>query len=231
MLSGFQVKVSVRFPERIPPKHIPVIVISNHRSFLDAPLLISALGQPVHFACHRYMGQMPGFREMVELLGCLPLAEPEIRLRKFFQEANQLLMSGQWVGIFPEGTQPMVKPTRPDETGEMNRSFAHLALRVDVPQLAVLPVAITAIEESIHQALPLRVLHYFDPTEPLFDQPGLHPAVIYHQVRVSIGCPYWLNCKHPEGLSTRAEILALNKHCLSEIKSMVGTDSDDSDKK
>jgi 1-acyl-sn-glycerol-3-phosphate acyltransferase len=71
LLALSQVRVSVHGQDRLPP-HQPLVVVSNHRSIMDAPLLMSALGRPVRFACHHYMGQVPGLRNLVNALGCLP---------------------------------------------------------------------------------------------------------------------------------------------------------------
>lgn len=89
-----------------------VLVVSNHRSFMDAPVLMEALSSPIRFACHHYMGQVPIMREIVTgLLGCFPLENPENRQNSFFQQSQTLLQSKQMVGVFPEGTKPMVKFT------------------------------------------------------------------------------------------------------------------------
>lgn len=71
---------------------------------------------------------------------------------------------------------------------------AHLALRTPVQSLAILPIAISAIEETVHPMAPLKLLILFDPSEPLFDKPGWHPAVSYRKVNVSIS--------HPNGVTS-----------------------------
>ncbi|WP_318528529.1 hypothetical protein [Plectonema radiosum] len=47
--------------------------------------------------------------------------------------------------------------------------------------LAILPIAIASLEEISTSALRLRVLSLFDPSQPLFNQPGLHSLVIYRR--------------------------------------------------
>src|SRR4028118_922357 len=64
------------------PYNSPVLVVSNHRSFMDAPILMAALGHPIRIACHHYMGQVPVMREIVSQLGCFPLSEPEHRQQR-----------------------------------------------------------------------------------------------------------------------------------------------------
>jgi len=67
------------------------------------------------------------------------------------------------VGVFPEGTQPMVKFTQPNVVGQFQRGFVHLALRADVPDLAILSIAIASLEEVNTSAVPLKLLSLFDP--------------------------------------------------------------------
>lgn len=179
---------TVHFRDRIPAA-AALVLVSNHRSFLDAPLLMAGVDRSVRFACHHYMGQVPGMREFVSALGCLPLDAPGQRRQSFFHKATSLLHSRETIGIFPEGAKPMVQPSHPRQIAPFQRGFAHLAMRAPVSDLAILPVAIAATVETSPPAFPLKLLHYFDPSEPLFDQPGWHPAVIYRQVNLLIGRP------------------------------------------
>ena len=65
------------YEDRI-PRQRPLVVVSNHRSFMDAPVLMAAVERPIRFACHHYMGQVPIMREIVTgQLGCFPLDEPK----------------------------------------------------------------------------------------------------------------------------------------------------------
>lgn len=209
--------------DRIPDR-CPVIVVSNHRSFMDAPLLMAALQAPVRIACHHYMGQVPVMREVVKQLGCFPLEEPENRQQAFFQQATELLEAQQCVGVFPEGAQPMVQRTKPSEMSKFHRGFAHLALRTPVQNLAVLPVAIASLEETVNSTVPLRLLRLFDPSEPLFEQPGCHPMVLYRHVAVLIGRPYWVTPKHREhyqGRQAKTVVADIMNTCHDEIAKLL----------
>lgn len=211
------------YEDRIPHTG-PMVVVSNHRGFMDAPILMAALNRPIRFACHHYMGQVPVMREIVtEQLGCFPLETPEHRQIDFFQQALGLLESSQVVGVFPEGTQPMVQFTPPGEMSKFQRGFAHLALR-SMPDLAILPVAIASLEEVNTSAVPLKLLSLFDPSEPLFDQPGWHPLVIYRRVAVLIGHPYWIKpsqLQQYQGKQAKTAVADLTEHCEAEIASLL----------
>jgi 1-acyl-sn-glycerol-3-phosphate acyltransferase len=225
LLSLLGVQMSVAGQERV-PGDVPLVLVSNHRSILDAPLLMLATGRPVRFACHHYMSQVPGLREMVTALGCLPLDASGRGQTKFFRRALKALSEGEAVGIFPEGAAPMVHKTAPDNLNAFHRGFAQLALRAPVEELAIVPVAIASCQETSNALVPLRLLSRFDDSEPLFQQPGWHPAVMYQEVKLLIGRPVRVDARlrsrhQPKGSDTlvaditqccREEIATLLKH-------------------
>jgi 1-acyl-sn-glycerol-3-phosphate acyltransferase len=212
------------YEDRI-PQDASVLVVSNHRSFMDALILMAALSSPIRFACHHYMGQVPVMREIVTgQLGCFPLEETQNRQQSFFSQSQLLLQSKQMVGVFPEGTEPMVKFTMPNMVGDFQRGFAHLALRADVQDLAILPIAIASLEEVNTSGFPLRLLSLFDPSEPLFNQNGWHPLVLYRRVAVLIGRPYWITPQHQKkyhGKQARTVVAELTEHCHGEISNLL----------
>ena len=221
-----------RYYEDRVPQDSPVLVVSNHRSFMDVPILMVTVERPIRFACHHYMGQVPVMREIVTgQLGCFPLEAPEHRQQGFFHQAIELLQTSQVVGVFPEGTKPMVKFIKPNQLSEFQRGFAHLALRAGsgvtsapVQDLAVLPVAIASLEELNSSAVPLKLLSFFDPSEPLFNQSGWHPLVIYRRVAVLIGRPYWITQwqrQQYQGKQAKTVVADLTHHCEAEIANLL----------
>lgn len=223
LISAVNLQLTYSYTSRI-PQDIPTIVISNHRSFLDAPILIKSIPNTLRIACHHYMGQTPVVREFVDSLGCFPLASANRRQKQFFARASQLLTSRQWVGLFPEGTKPMIEPTAPHEIGEFHRGFAHLAWKVPVDNLAVLPVAIASLSETNYPSIPIRWLKQFDRNEPFFERQGLHPMLIYHRVNVSFGRPYLINsARKQEYKGKQAKILAtdLTNYCQDRITELL----------
>ena len=219
LISAVKLDLTQSYTNRI-PYDIPTIVISNHRSFLDAPILIKAIPNTLRIACHHYMGQTPVVREIVDSLGCFPLAVGDRRQRKFFEQANQLLTSRQWVGLFPEGTKPMIEPTAPHEIIQFHRGFAHLAWKAPVANLAVLPVAIASLAETNYPSIPISWLKQFDQNEPFFKRQGLHPMLVYHRVKVLIGRPYLINQAQKQeykGRQAKKLALDLTNYCQNQI--------------
>ncbi len=230
-LAATGTKIFRYYEDRI-PRNSPVLLVSNHRSFMDAPILMAAVERPIRFACHHYMGQVPVMREIVTgQLGCFPLDAAPSSQQGFFQRALQLLQANQVVGVFPEGTTPMVQFTQPNSINTFQRGFAHLALRANagsdinpVKDLVILPVAISSIAETISSAVPLRLLSLFDPTEPLFNQNGWHPLVIYRRVAVLIGRPHritpLMRQQYP-GKQAKSVVADLTNTCQTEIAELL----------
>ncbi|MCU0545153.1 MAG: 1-acyl-sn-glycerol-3-phosphate acyltransferase [Oscillatoriaceae cyanobacterium Prado104] len=223
-LAGLGTQMFLYREDRIPQQE-PVLVVSNHRSFLDPLLLTAALGRQIRFACHHYMGQVPVVREVVTSFGAFPLEQPEHRQQHFFAQATALLQSSEMVGVFPEGAEPMVKFTSPNTVGKFQRGFAHLALRAPVRDLAVLPVAIASFDEkSVRSGIPLKLLSLFDPSEPLFDRSGWHPLIVYQRVNILIGRPYWITPRQQQlyrGKQAKAVVAELTDHCQGEIAQLL----------
>jgi 1-acyl-sn-glycerol-3-phosphate acyltransferase len=206
------------------PQESAVLVVSNHRSFMDAPLLMAAIDRPIRFACHHYMGQVPVMREFVLRLGCFPLDVPEQRQQSFFHQAGELLQTRQCVGVFPEGAQPMVELTQPGKMGAFQRGFAHLAFRAPVEDLAILPVAIAPQVETTRSAFPLKLLSWFDPSEPLFQQSGAHPMVVYQRADVLVGRPIWVKASQRQayqGRQAKKMVMELTRYCQEEIEGLL----------
>lgn len=227
VLASFGTRLFVHHENRIPQTG-SVAVISNHRSFMDAAVLMAALNRPIHFACHHYMGQVPLMRDVVAGLGCFPLDTPNRRQQSFIRQGSDFLCDGRSVGVFPEGTQPMIARTDPRQVGKFQRGFAHLTLqfarkhpRQDV---AVLPVAIVSLGEQIYEPIPIRLLHLFDPSEPLFDRPGWHPMVVYRHLAVAVGRPYWVSDRDRQdyqGKTASTTAKRLTETCHREIAELL----------
>jgi 1-acyl-sn-glycerol-3-phosphate acyltransferase len=198
LLDAAGVSASLHNLERIPCKK-RLLLVSNHRSLLDAPLLMKAIGRPVRFVCHYYMSQVPLLQQAITLMGAFPLEADQRKQSSFFQQSTRFLQSNQVVGVFPEGADPMVKVNAPQQLSPFHRGFAHLALRVPVDDLAILPVAIASREEKQRKLAPLEWFHRFDPSEALFQSGGWHSVILYRQVDVFIGHPLLID----EGLRSR----------------------------
>jgi 1-acyl-sn-glycerol-3-phosphate acyltransferase len=214
--------VQVHNPERIPDRG-SLLIVSNHRSFLDPLLLTSFLGTPINFVCHRYMGNVPILKEILQTCGAFPLTNQSWH-QQLLQDAKNLLHQGKTIGIFPEGAAPMLNSNTPHHLSPFYRGFAHLALQADVPHLQILPVGIAAGTEMSWPAVPLSLLHQIDPLEPLFQQEGWHPAVFYQDVSIRIGHPFSVKSYQDRyyGKQASAVVRELTQMMTAEVTYLLG---------
>jgi hypothetical protein len=72
--------------------------------------------------------------------------------------------------------------------------------------------------------IPLQVLSWFDPSEPLFQQSGWHPAVLYRSVSVLVGQPLWITSEQREqyrGKQAKAIATDITRTCQAEIAALL----------
>lgn len=120
--------------------HVPhgaLIVVANHLSFLDPPLLGASLPRRLVFMTKEELVRAPVFGVAVRAFGAFPVRRgaPDREALRF---AFSVLEKGQALALFPEGTR--------NPRGELQRGhpgIALLALRAGVP---ILPVGICGTE-------------------------------------------------------------------------------------
>ena len=217
------VSVALHDVERIPGRN-RLLIVSNHRSLIDAPLLMTAINRPVRFVCHYYMSKVPLLKQAIALMGAFPLEADQRRQLSFFRQSTRFLQSNQVVGVFPEGADPMVKLNAPHQLSPFHRGFAHLALRVPVDDLAILPVAIVSRKEKQRRLAPLEWLRRFDPSEALFQGGGWHSTILYRHVDVFLCHPLLIDeslKSRYRGSSGSAIAREITQSCWSQIAAML----------
>ncbi len=220
LLHALGIRVSVQGAERI-PADAPMIVVSNHRSALDAPVLMTGLRQNIYFAYHQYMANVPILQDVVEQFGGFPLVTP----RHFVRQASNHLQQQQTIGIFPEGAKPMVTVQPPRSLNPFHRGFAYLAMRAAIRPVALLPVALVSDQPGIETPVPLRLLSWFAPNEPLFQQQGGHPLVLYRDVQVRVGTPIWVTVESTryQWCSQAKQVQQLTDECWLAVRQLLQT--------
>jgi 1-acyl-sn-glycerol-3-phosphate acyltransferase len=221
-LALLQTQITVESSEQLLQEG-PLLFVSNHRSFMDPLLLMVASQRSIRFACHHYMQQVPGLRQMIQQLECIPL-DAGAGQKGFLQRAEAALQQGDPVGIFPEGGSAMVTPPPFYRVSEFHRGFAHLALRTKVPGLKIVPVALLALRERRLPALPLKWFSQFAPSEPLFNREGWHPILVYQQAIVLVGQPWVVTDSHRQDYQQqggRQLVQDLTAHCHTEVQRLL----------
>jgi 1-acyl-sn-glycerol-3-phosphate acyltransferase len=81
-----------------------VLLVANHSSHLDPPLVGTSLSRPVHFLARSTLGRFAPFRWFLDALGVL-FVDREGSAREGIQAAIEALRAGEVVCMFPEGTR------------------------------------------------------------------------------------------------------------------------------
>lgn len=119
--------------DNIPPSG-PAILVANHRSWLDPPLLGAASRRPVHFLILRGVYDWPWARWFYRWMQAIPVSSQAPSALSGMRQALRRLRSGEVIGIFPEG-----RVFSRDAPGEFRPGVAMLARRSGSP---VVPVQI-----------------------------------------------------------------------------------------
>ncbi len=123
----------------VPPRG-GLVVVANHGSHLDPPILGATLRRPVAFMAKEELFRVPLLGAVIRSCGAYPVARGASDLRAV-RAACQRISEGWATGVFLDGTrQTDGRVTRPHE------GAAYLAARMGVP---LLPVAII----NSHRAL------------------------------------------------------------------------------
>lgn len=129
-------RVLLRFdpaPLRDVPQRGPLIVVSNHTTNIEAPLLYVFLRpRPISGIAKRELWSNPATRFLMQIWDMIPISRGRLD-SKAFERARRSLISGALLGIAPEGTRSGSGSLRRGQPGA-----ALLALQGDAP---ILPVA------------------------------------------------------------------------------------------
>ena len=123
------------------PSSGPVIMCSNHFSWIDPLLLAAMTTRPLHFMAKKELFEIPVFRHLWVTMHAFPVrrGEPD---RSALRRSLQLLEDGRVLAIFPEGTRGEPGKVRKGEPGT-----ALIALKSEAP---VVPVGIKGRYRLFH---------------------------------------------------------------------------------
>lgn len=187
-ISNRLVDTTVTGLENIPSSG-PALLVPNHRTMTDPFILSAQLPRQVHWVVAAFMSQLPITREMVRSTGniVLPVSQGG-RSKELMLKAKRLLLRGRLVGVFPEGVDNFVNGSPPGTISPFHSSFARLLMQMRLPELPVIPIAITGEEEEVLLRIPGAVLKQLDPGNQSWER-GEVLGVIYRRATIRIGRP------------------------------------------
>src|SRR6202042_3892461 len=128
------------------PRRGPVIIASNHRSFLDPFVIATMARRPMYYVAKKelFRNRLQGW--LLNALGAFPVDRGAAD-GDMIETAKAILERGDIVLIFPEGTR-----TRPGALGTPRRGVGRLALETGAP---VVPLAVIGTE-SVRKGVLIR---------------------------------------------------------------------------
>tara|TARA_Y100001968_G_scaffold316806_1_gene345088 strand:+ start:29 stop:715 length:687 start_codon:yes stop_codon:yes gene_type:complete len=123
------------------PKKGGVVVVSNHGSHLDPPILGHALGRPVAFMAKAELFRIPILSFIISACGAYPVKRGAGD-REALRTASKRLIEGWATGVFLDGTR--------QDNGRINDPKAGASLLAARTGCPILPVAIV----NSHRAFP-----------------------------------------------------------------------------
>jgi len=113
------------------PHSGPVILASNHVSYIDPIIIGIAVRRPIRFMAKKELFGSPLFGWLIRRFGAFPVNRDRANLQAF-KQAISLLGAGEVVAIFPEGTRGDGIHLRPAKSG-----IGLIAARTGAPVIPV----------------------------------------------------------------------------------------------
>jgi len=116
-------------------EHVPqqgsLVVVSNHATYFDPPMLSSCVGRPVAYMAKEELFQVPILRQAIQLYGAYPVSRGSAD-RSAIRSALKYLEAGWATGVFLQGTR-----TRDGRITDPKLGAALIAAKAKAPLLPV----------------------------------------------------------------------------------------------
>lgn len=136
------------------PQQGPLVVVSNHASYFDPPLLSCCIGRPVAYMAKEELFQIPILKQAIQWYGAYPVSRGASD-RSAIRSALKYLEGGWATGVFLQGTR-----TVDGRITEPKLGAALIAAKAKAP---LLPVSLWGTQDilkkgsTIPQSVPVTV--------------------------------------------------------------------------
>ena len=161
--------------EHVPPRG-PIIIVSNHLSMIDPPLLAASIPHPIVYMAKEELSHHPYLGWAVGAYGAFTVKWERVD-RQAMRRALGMLKQGKVLGLFLEGSR--------SRKGQMRHAHPGTALIALQSGAAILPVGITGSERiqslryvfsSTHTTVNIGVPFQLEPAEGRMDREELTKA-------------------------------------------------------
>lgn len=130
--------------ENLPQRGTPMLIVSNHLSYWDPPVLVIAVDRPMAFVAKEELFDVKYFDKLIEFYGAMSInrGKPE---KSAFKSVRQVFQNGWSVAMFVEGT-------RAKDPGKMGQPHLGAAYFANANKVPILPVGITGTQRRFGKA-------------------------------------------------------------------------------
>lgn len=182
--AGKFLKLRCEGEENIPPKG-KILVVANHRSWLDPVVMAMEISRPINFLAASFMFDVPGAGQVFKNAGVLPLHVEGKGNEGSLRQCIRLLQEEEAVGVYPEGVQNFMDPDG-KRIKSFHTGFARIALACGAP---IVPAAVVGVQEA-EDKLTERLGKLF--LDPMWNNVTLK-LITYKKVYIKIGKPIYLD--------------------------------------
>ena len=136
------------------PQNGPLVIVSNHASNFDPPIVSSCVRRPVSYMAKEELFKVPVLKQAIQLYGAYPVSRGSAD-RNAIRQALEYLKEGWAVGIFLQGTR-----TKDGRITDPKKGAALIAAKAKAPLIPVCLWGTQDIEQkgsTIPQRVPVTV--------------------------------------------------------------------------
>lgn len=123
------------------PKEGPAIIISNHVSYMDGPMIDVGCPRKVRYIIDEHIYNVPGVHYLMQMDRAIPIAANRKSVEAALDEVSNGLKNGDVICIFPEGFLTF--------TGGLGRFRPGIEWMIQRNPVPVIPLAISGLWGSV----------------------------------------------------------------------------------
>jgi len=148
-------RLTVEGSENIPASG-GVLIAPNHRSYIDPPLMGSAMRRPLHFLAKQELFEVPALGFLIRRTNAFPIKRGKQDIGAF-RKVFKLLESGEPLLVFPEGTR--------SKDGGFGKARPGLGMIACISQVPAVPVRLLNSDKLV----------FFKKLKVIFGKPVMPP--------------------------------------------------------